>query len=182
MPVKTSGRTHDRKVLIPGRVSEDSHIHINSFLKEQNKYFFFTPFLYYLFIFVILICFYVSSYNGTPVYGVSINIPDAEGASENLLDRSHLITVTSSGEIYYNDISVNGIEKLRETLLKRIASVPETEDSDKLTLLFRCDRNTPSSTLVPLVSMAHQLNANVFFLTNVPKEKVTNYNDYSMRE
>jgi len=112
-------------------------------------------------VFFLLLIFFVLSSSFVQVSGIKVELPEISSGSSLGIEK-FVVTIDSEDKIYFNDKQVSGWNALKEELL-RLAS-----RSNAGTIILRADKKTPFGTVAKLMSLAEEVNLNVFIATVAP--------------
>jgi len=144
------------------RRTSSSSIRIKSRLKIAKGWADLTPFIG---VFFLLLIFFMMGSSFVQVSGIPVDLPQAPTAGSFGVEK-FVVTVDRYSRIYFNDLSIPGMDILKEKLLE-VVGAPH-ENGKTATIVVRADSRAPFGTVAKLMSLAEELKINAFVLTVPP--------------
>jgi biopolymer transport protein ExbD len=119
-------------------------------------------------VFFLLLIFFLLGSSFVQVSGIPVDIPQTSSSSTLGLEK-HVVTIDRYGHIFFNDLVISGMDRLKERLLE--LSGNQSEHGAVPTIVIRADSNVPFGHVAKLLSMAEELKLNAFVLTAQPAAK-----------
>ena len=129
----------------------------------------------YFCVFFILLVFFMLSSNFVPLRGIEVNMPRT-GGHLAYASRNFVVTIDKDGRIYFNDGVVKDSGELKRRLSESINS--RGFQSDKESIIVRCDIKAPLATVAEILSVAEELNVNALFMSGgQPKGRTASFTE-----
>ncbi len=127
----------------------------------------------YLSVFFILLIFFMICTNFVPVRGVPVTLPHTAGEL-TYAAKSLIVTIDKNGDIYFDDTLFSGSDQ--NVLKRRISDTRSSvgKKDRREALIIRSDVRTTLDKVFMLMSVAKELDMNVFFMSagGDPAQKV----------
>jgi len=120
-------------------------------------------------VFFLLLIFFLLGSSFVQVSGIAVDLPQTHSSSSLGVEK-HVVTLDSYGHIFFNDLEIPGMDRLKERLLE-LSSSQQGDRGVVPTIVIRADTKVPFGSVAKLLSMAEELKLNAFVLTVPPVVK-----------